>query len=64
MTTSKEQSICETIWQHVIPRSTMLWPALVFAITGGIILGLVKGRRIALLVSEAVRRSGVRSKTR
>jgi hypothetical protein len=54
VTTSKEQSISEKIWQHVIPHSTMLWPGLVFVITGGIILGLVRGRRIAFLVSLAV----------
>ncbi|KAK3216150.1 hypothetical protein GRF29_8g2378422 [Pseudopithomyces chartarum] len=58
-TASKEQSIFKALWQHVIPCSTMLWPALVLAITGGVILGLVRSRRIPFLVSEAVRCSGI-----
>ena len=62
-TTSKEQPIFKALWRHVIPRSTILWPGLVFAITGGLVLGLVRGRRMACIASEAVRRSGIRGKT-
>jgi hypothetical protein len=42
-TASKEQSIFKAIWRHVIPRTAFLWPGLVFAIIGGLILRLIKG---------------------
>jgi hypothetical protein len=41
-TMSKKQSIFDAIWRHVIPRSAILWSGLVFAITGGLVFGLVK----------------------
>lgn len=62
-TTSKKQSIFKVLWRHIIPRSTILWLGLVFAMTGGLVLVLVRGRRMAFIASEAVRRSGIRGKT-
>jgi hypothetical protein len=59
-TMSKEQSIFDAIWRHVIPRSAILWPGLVFAITGGLVFAFVRGRRMVIIASEAVRRGGIR----
>ena len=58
-TTSKEQSIYKAIWRHIILRTAFLWPGLVFAIIGGLILRLTRGRRIILIVSKVIRRISI-----
>ncbi|KAH8696903.1 ankyrin repeat-containing domain protein [Phaeosphaeriaceae sp. PMI808] len=59
-TASKEQLIFKAIWRHVIPRTAFLWPGLVFAIIGGLILRLIRGRRIVFIVSKAIQHISIR----